>query len=214
MHSSKLTEIISPSFTSHSSNNLADVAARVISEFRQNNNNEYDHIFNFSNSNPQHENNDVDGNDSDNDKHDEEFEFAIMHESSNSSCHQHILQPQYPLFDTSLLLTVDPSLLKLVTHTVDIHRINRTKSLVVRLPLIKLFNEDRDFMSSEADDDDLEGVTPGTYCVWKPKANSQEKCSSGNSSRRWKLRDILPSSQGLLGAFTTVSWSNRNLRPF
>ncbi|GKD57318.1 hypothetical protein Tco_1290705, partial [Tanacetum coccineum] len=138
-------------------------------------------------------------NDNDND---EEFEFAIAHENSSSSCHDdHILSPQYPLFDTSLLLTVDPNLLKLVT--VDI---NRTKSLVVRLPLIKLFNEDRDFVSSEADDD-LEGLTPGTYCVWKPKTISQEKCSSGNSSRRWKLRDvlaILPSSQGLLGAFTTV----------
>ncbi|GJV50424.1 hypothetical protein Tco_1440636 [Tanacetum coccineum] len=208
MQSSTLTEI-SPSFTSHSSNSLADVAARVISEYRQNNN-DYDHIFNFKNSNPQKHYNE-DGNDNDNDN-DEEFEFAIAHENSSSSCHDdHILSPQYPLFDTSLLLTVDPNLLKLVT--VDI---NRTKSLVVRLPLIKLFNEDRDFVSSEADDD-LEGLTPGTYCVWKPKTISQEKCSSRNSSRRWKLRDvlaILPSSQGLLGAFTTVSWSNRNLRPF
>ncbi|MCD7448395.1 hypothetical protein HAX54_041548 [Datura stramonium] len=45
---------------------------------------------------------------------------------------------------------------------------------------------------------DLEGIPPGTYCVWRPRSAEEspsELCkksnSTGSSSKRWKLRDFL-----------------------
>ncbi|KAI3759388.1 hypothetical protein L6452_07164 [Arctium lappa] len=300
---------ISPSFTSHSSTNLADVAARVVEEFRHENGDDYDDIFNFNgydhdyddsqfavpadekpdtNTPPQKlkdENSDTDNDDDD----DDEFEFAVVSSHVNSSDQifsQGHISPRYPLFDRSLLLDhVDPNLVTVVNGSPET---DPKPSLVVRLPLRKLFSEERDFSSmSSSEADELDGANPGTYCVWKPKSESPEKCkksnSVGNSSRRWKFRDILyrsnsdgkdspflffkplistnkkinnekvkkveksakvasavgdggsavapdpankaenggsrrrsylPSGQALVGAFTNVSRSNRNLRPF
>lgn len=39
---------VSPSFTSHSSSHLVDVAARVVQEFRHENGDDYDDILNFN----------------------------------------------------------------------------------------------------------------------------------------------------------------------
>ena len=49
-------------------------------------------------------------------------------------------------------------------------------------------------MTSKADE--LEGVPPGTYCVWKPKAAESppgrcRKNNSTGSSKRWKFYDFL-----------------------
>nr|XP_043616345.1 uncharacterized protein LOC122588297 [Erigeron canadensis] len=240
MQSSTVSSAISPaSFTTNnSSNNLADVAARVVEEFRHNND-DYDDIFNdhdhhsseFSapnnDCNPEH---DHDDNENEND---DEFEFAVVRTDVNNLR----IIPQYPLFDRNLLLDVDPNLIHFVNDTTEI----------VRLPLHKLFNEEREFTSSEStssESDDLDGVNPNTYCVWKPPEKS-------TSSRRWKIRDILfrsnsdskttsfgkkndensdgavksesrgsrrrlylPFRQALVDSFSNVSQSNRNLRPF
>lgn len=179
MQSTTLTTL-SPSFTSHSSNNLADVAARVIEELRHEN---HDDIFNFND----HDDHNTNDNNCNNIDDTDDFEFAVVNLSSISSndqiiSHGHIL-PHYPLFDTSLLSDVDPNLIPIVTNRTM--ETDRTPSLVVRLPLMQLFNEERDFA---VETDDLAGITPETYCLWKPKPESLEKC---NSSRRWKFRDIL-----------------------
>ncbi|KAD4889004.1 hypothetical protein E3N88_21077 [Mikania micrantha] len=202
---------VSPSFAAHSSNNLADVAARVVEEFRQQNGDDYDDIFNF---------NDYDyddsefsapaveesysvvnpetikaKNDCDHDDDEFEFEFAVVCNDVNLSpisadeiFSQGHIMPRYPLFDRSLLLDVDPDPINVVNDTAE----TECKSSSLR----KLFSEDRDFGSSSSSEaDDLNGITPGSYCVWKPKTESPERCkksnSTGNSSRRWKFRDIL-----------------------
>ncbi|KAK9066478.1 hypothetical protein SSX86_013800 [Deinandra increscens subsp. villosa] len=209
MHSPTVTGGVSPSFTTHSSNNLADVAARVVEEFRQQNGNGYDDIFNFNDfdydntefSIPADEKADANSppeitkgeNDCCNHDDDDEFEFAVVCNSSTISADE-ILWPQYPLFDRSLLLDADPNLINVVNGTAE----TDCKPSAARLPLRKLFSEDRDFGSSSSSEaDDLDGISPGTYCVWKPKTHeSPGRCNKSNStgnnsSRRWKFRDIL-----------------------
>ncbi|KAK1433815.1 hypothetical protein QVD17_10732 [Tagetes erecta] len=197
MQSTALTNI-SPSFTTYSSSNLADVAARVVREFRHENGTDYDDIFNFNDYDCDYDYHNTDeklkdennctNHDDTNDIHDDdEFEFAVVCTDVNSSSISVDISPQYPLFDRSLLLDVDPDL------NTDACK---PSSMAVRIPLKKLFSEDRDFGSSSSSEaDDLDGIAPGTYCVWKPKTQSPERCkksnSTGNSSRRWKFRDIL-----------------------
>lgn len=203
---------VSPSFTSRSSSNLADVAARVVQELRHENGHDYDDIFNFNDyeynngefATPADEKSDtntpLENMKDDKDCDDDEFEFAVVCKDVNSSSisadeifSQGHICPRYPLFDTSLLLDVDPNSVTVLNGSAEI---GCKPSLVVRLPLRKLFSEERDFAewpSSEAED--LDGVAPGTYCVWKPKPESPSRCkksnSSRNSSRRWKFPDIL-----------------------
>ncbi|KAF3444653.1 hypothetical protein FNV43_RR14346 [Rhamnella rubrinervis] len=52
--------------------------------------------------------------------------------------------------------------------------------------------------SSSSEADELERVPPGTYCVWTPRRSAPEspaQCkkskSTGSSSKRWRLRDLL-----------------------
>ncbi|CAN6483700.1 unnamed protein product [Victoria cruziana] len=66
-----------------------------------------------------------------------------------------------------------------------------SSSSSTRLPLKALFLEDRALPRA----DELAGIPEGTYCVWSPKKPQPETCkksnSTSNSSRRWRLRDIL-----------------------
>ncbi|XP_031493749.1 uncharacterized protein LOC116259901 [Nymphaea colorata] len=66
-----------------------------------------------------------------------------------------------------------------------------SSSTSTRLPLKTLFLEDR----AVPEADELTGVPEGTYCVWSPRKPQPETCkksnSTSNSSRRWRLRDIL-----------------------
>ncbi|XP_021984032.2 uncharacterized protein LOC110879809 [Helianthus annuus] len=215
MHSSSSVTTVSPSFTAHSStsNNLADVAARVVEEFRLENGDEYDDIFNSNDHSFGYDNTefsvtadvnadavinpdktkDNNTHDSVHDDDEDDFEFAVVCNDVNSSSIS-TNEIFYPLFDRSLLLDVDPDQTNAVNSTAE----TDCKPLgPLRLPLSKLFSEDRDFGSSSSSEaDELDGITPGTYCVWKPKKpQSPERCkksnSTGNSSRRWKFRDIL-----------------------
>ncbi|KAJ0765912.1 hypothetical protein HanPI659440_Chr08g0309231 [Helianthus annuus] len=193
---------ISQSFTSNnSSNNLADIAARVVAEFRNddddiynfiqddnepeiNSTENHDDIYNFtddvtheSEPNPT-ENLNLNKNDdvSESEDSDEEFEFAVDSIFFNGE----ILQ-RYPLFDRSLLLN-------------DV--VHKSDSKPVRQPLRKLFKletetETASFSSSESDD--LNGATPGTYCIWKPEIKSVTKKSNstGSCSKRWRFRNLI-----------------------
>ncbi|RVW53121.1 hypothetical protein CK203_080653 [Vitis vinifera] len=67
----------------------------------------------------------------------------------------------------------------------------------IRRPLRKLLIEERGTDScSSSEADELEGVPPGTYCVWTPKVAESpparcRKSNSTGSSKRWKFRDFL-----------------------
>lgn len=176
---------LSPSFNSYSSANLADIAARVVQEFR-------------------HENPDLDDSDiydweveslsledeqEQQDKEEEEFEFSFCckkPDTSPISADEIFLngqiKPTYPLFDTTLISQPNTTPKK---H---------------RLPLRTLMNEDRQTATtttSSCSSSELDSVEPGTYCVWKPSKESKEspngckKSNSTGSSKRWKFRDLL-----------------------
>nr|GEV70728.1 hypothetical protein [Tanacetum cinerariifolium] len=172
---------ISPSFTSHSSNNnLSDIAARVVAELQ--NDDIYDHFY------EQEEEEEPEEEPEEEEEEEKEFEFA-----TSRSVTADVTTPlRYPLFDRSLLLD---------NHDHDDE--SMTSSMVIRRPLRMLFNEERETTTScsSSESDDLEGVSPGTYCVWKPKESSEspelrkKSNSTGNSSKRWKtLKRLLSRS--------------------
>ncbi|KAL4566595.1 hypothetical protein LXL04_030714 [Taraxacum kok-saghyz] len=198
---------VSPSFTGYSSNNLADIAARVVEEFRNENGcDEDDEIYNFTGDGNRYYtpvDGEVDGtvteklkeNEEESDE-DGEFEFAVVckpFDSSSVSADEIFsngeIMPRYPLFDRSLLLDE-------VSDFDNKSETNSKPAPVVRAPLRQLFSEERDSPScSSSEADDLDGVTPGTYCIWKPKVESPGTCkksnSTGNTSKRWKFRNLL-----------------------
>ncbi|KAI5683415.1 hypothetical protein M9H77_04643 [Catharanthus roseus] len=244
MQSSPLLSL-SPSFTSYSSSRLAEIAARVVDEFRDQDEEGFDEGFssfctNFEDDlgekNQEEEIDEgfssfcakfeddlgekeeeekivkvEDGGDDGEGKEedgDEEFEFAFVAKDSISSptpadeiFYNGQIRPIYPVFDTSLLF-----------GGVDREKDEKSKQKpppipepVVRLPLRKLFIEERESYpsscsSSEADE--LDGVAPETYCVWNPKSSAGngtstvaevhcKKSNSTGSSKRWRFRDLL-----------------------
>ncbi|KAI3684522.1 hypothetical protein L6452_33746 [Arctium lappa] len=193
---------LSPSFNSHSFNNLVDVADRVVQELRNENRFDDDDIFEFSSSD---DNRREKLEKNDNQEDEQEFEFPVVCGESNpspiSADHEVLSEntqilPRYPLFDRSLLLDVDPDF----RNAVDCSEIESMPSPVARLSLRKLFIEERDSSSSSSSEaDDLDRITPGSYCVWKPKTesrgNHKKSYSIGNNiSKRWKVRDLLKRS--------------------
>ncbi|GAV63782.1 DUF1645 domain-containing protein [Cephalotus follicularis] len=197
---------VSPSLRSYSSCNLAEIAARVVQEFRLESEiskeeniflwdtsphhqillqeDHYNDHYNYNNNN----NNKINEEDED---EDEEFEFAFVCKEPETCpisadeifCNGQI-KPTYPIFDTNLLQ-------------------NTTKKSS-RPPLRQLFSEDRETTTtttpscSSSEADELDGLNPGTYCVWTPKKAEEEspgRCkksnSTGSSSKRWKFRDLL-----------------------
>ncbi|KAI9087525.1 hypothetical protein K1719_030395 [Acacia pycnantha] len=186
----------SPSFNSYSSETLAEIAARVIQEFRSDHSPLSDDSLydswppdadddNRSDVHPKAA--DADAHDQD----DDDFEFAFVCRDPHSS-----------------------------PNTEETTAVCRR-----RLPLRKLMFEERETGScssstSEAEEIDLDGVAPETYCVWDPKSSSaswkrpsKRSCSTGSSSKRWKFRDLLPRSHSdgkvPLVIFTTSNKSNK-----
>lgn len=213
MQSSTSAITFSPSFNSYSSGTLADIAARVIEEFRAESvisNKDYDDdgMFNFAPDQDQNESrfltdNEMkqgkDGNDdaADDDDDDVDFEFAFVCRDPDSSpisadeiFYNGQIKPVFPLFDTSLLLD----------DGADVVAGSNKSKPPVRLSLRKLFIEERDSPScSSSEADELDGASPGTYCVWRPKTTPEQespgRCkkshSTGNSSKRWKFKNLL-----------------------
>ncbi|KAJ7945869.1 DUF1645 family protein [Quillaja saponaria] len=206
---------VSPSFNSYSSEKLAEIAARVIEEIRRDTDSD-DALFSDS----WEEN--VYGNCStgvreDVEEDEDEFEFAFVTRepdpspiSADEIFYNGQIRPIYPIFDQSLLDGEDG----IVSHpngdvgSAVVSRTIASKETVSvhehRLPLRKLMFGEQDTESfssstSETDDNDLDGVPSGTYCVWNPKSvaegSPRRSCkkshSTGSSSKRWKLRDLL-----------------------
>lgn len=224
---------LSPTFTSYSSSRLTDIAARVVQEFRDQDGGDEEFGFAYGalgeelavgnengvkiekiedggDDNGQRR---VDEDEEDEEGEDEEFEFAFFPKDSVPSpapadeifCNGQI-RPVYPLFDTSLLYEgVERG--KDSDGLSNDHDEAPQKPATVRLPLRKLFTEERELSNSSScsssEADELEGAAPGTYCVWNPKAADGEasgmvggkgqckKSNSTGSSKRWRFRDLL-----------------------
>ncbi|PSR89582.1 Candidapepsin-7 like [Actinidia chinensis var. chinensis] len=207
MHSSPVLSF-SPSFNNCSSGKLAEIAARVVEEFRHESESEFDDDYGFrhdeylndkAQKQPQVEEKD-EANDSEEDENDE-FEFPTVCREPNPAIsadeifYGGQIRPVFPIFGRNLSFSGVGN---------GNGRVDCCKPPIppssVRIPLGKLMNEDRDPPScSSSEADDLEGVPAETYCVWKPKSAAAEKESPGSckksnstgSSKRWKFRDLL-----------------------
>ena len=182
---------VCPSFNSYSSDKLVDVAAKVTREF---------------------------------DHDDEEaFEFVSVRKAEDDVV---VLDgqigPVFPVFNRDLLSDQNPTKSQQITDGQDLKNREDEEEededvRCLRIPLKKLFNEEHDptsYSSSSSEVDELEGVPPGTYCVWTPHSNSSPKaiasaaspsqCKKSNStgtttssntksssSKRWRLMNLL-----------------------
>ncbi|KAK7350618.1 hypothetical protein VNO77_09436 [Canavalia gladiata] len=200
--SSHSRESPSPSFSSYSSETLAEIAARVIEELRLDPHSitedddalfppwENDHNFPAQNDNASTENDD------------EEFEFAFVSRdfsspvSADDIFQNGQIRPMYPIFDRNLLFNAPAPL----NDSVSIAPNNTGQEATTkrrRLPLRKLMFEEGETASCSSSTDgsvDLEGVAEGSYCVWTPNSVERERKksnSTGSASKRWKLRDLL-----------------------
>lgn len=190
----------SPSFSSYSSETLAEIAARVIEELRRDPhstataNHDDDAFFHpWQNDNDEDEattQNDNDGGDDGDD-----FEFAFVTNTSPVSADDIFsngqIRPMYPIFGAP------PAALN------DVVNCDRESVAPAarrrRLPLRMLMFEEGETASCSSSTDessvDLEGAAEGSYCVWNPNsvATEAKKSSSVGSSgsKRWKLRNLL-----------------------
>lgn len=196
----------SPSFSSYSSETLAEIAARVINELRRDPHSVPDDDALFQ---PwENDNNFVTQNDDTNENDDDssEFEFAFVSTeqitspvSADDIFYNGQIKPMYPIFDRSLLFHAPAPLNDAVTSASDVPNKNEATRRR-RLPLRKLMFEEGETASCSSSTDesvDLEGVTEGSYCVWNPNSVGMERKksnSTGSGSKRWKLRNLLPRS--------------------
>jgi hypothetical protein len=207
---------VSPSFNTYSSAKLAEIAARVVKELGQEPDPD-DDIFSWAAENPplqpQETSNAEPQREEDEDEDEDEFEFAVVCRepeysspiSADEIFYNGQIRPIYPIFDQTLLLND--------SHT-NPDNSKASLSTFRRSPLRKLMVEEREreqqeearepMSCSSSEADDLDGVQPGTYCVWTPTKPSSEsaaeaslpagrrkKSLSTGSSKRWKLRDLL-----------------------
>ncbi|KAL8141964.1 hypothetical protein V2J09_014996 [Rumex salicifolius] len=206
----------SHSFKGYSSGTMADIAARVVSEFACENDDYFDdHVLYWNDVGleetiPEKQNEEEQEGDGDSD-----FEFVVPGAEENSSpisageiFINGQIKPLFPLFNTDLVfgnaewnsnLQID-SENQSVSHqpsTEDKSNSSDT-SAAIRLPLKKLLLSERETSlaasasCSEDEADDLEGVNSETYCVWTPpKQEMSKKSNSTGSSKRWKLRNLV-----------------------
>lgn len=208
-----LLSSFSPSFSSYSSGKFAEIAARVVEEFRKETDSD-SNIFDWKtdstaacaepeefNQGPQDVGNGgietVVG-----EIGDDEFEFAVVPRepmavtiSAEDIFYNGQIKPIYPIFNTNLLSNGDSNVNG--EEDDDGGGLKKSKSKpkrVHRPSLGKLMSEERETNScSSSEADELDAILPGTYCVWTPK-ESLERCKKSNSmgsSKRWKLRDLL-----------------------
>ncbi|OWM65447.1 uncharacterized protein LOC116215593 [Punica granatum] len=214
----------SPSLTCYSSGNntLADIAARVVHELSlQDHGLEGDladpeELF-FHEPQPelpllqlQHQQEEEEEEEVDDDEEvyhdgDEEFEFSFVcgvPESSPVSADEIFHNGQIrPMYEYSLPATLSRPPL---AHRRRQEAVNQGRP---RRPALRFLMGEDDprvgeppepgFSCSSSESDELEGVDPGTYCVWAPREASpgRDRCrkssSTGSGSRRWKLKHLL-----------------------
>lgn len=166
-------EYLCPSFNNFGY--LAEIAAQISDEFQTEDNDSFDG--------------------------EEDFEFSLVCESADTSTLGFIyddgqtkFQPIFPVLNGDLLLN----------DHLDYKNVKDESSedvdSSIRIPLKNLFLEEGESTTSSAssEEDELETIPPGTYCVWKPKIcePSPGKCkkskSTGSVTKRWlRIRDLL-----------------------
>ncbi|KAL1541492.1 hypothetical protein AAHA92_25704 [Salvia divinorum] len=183
----------SPSFNSHSNSKVAEIAARVVEEFSSLELYDDEYYFEEIRSEGGANSNYVECVESEGENRvedaSEEFEFAFVTRDSELpspiSADEIFHNGQIrPVFNRGLCLQ-------------SLRENGLEKGGKVRLPLKKLFNEERETAmtmkttsscsSSEAGE--LDGVSAELYCVWRPAEGRCKKSSSaGSNSKRWKLK--------------------------
>ncbi|KAK6928341.1 Protein of unknown function DUF1645, plant [Dillenia turbinata] len=168
-----------PSFSIYSSNKISEVAVKVIRD--HNRSTEY-----IKHSEFKTEQNQGGGDEEEDDGQDGEFEFTFSSdfEKQNNILINSPIRPVFPIFNRDLVFD-------------DSKESDSVSS--IRIPLKKLFVDDRDPPScSSSEADELDNVRPGTYCVWTPKSSVQPspaRCNKSNStgsrSKRWRFLDLL-----------------------
>uniref|UniRef100_A0A2P2QLD1 Uncharacterized protein MANES_06G104800 n=1 Tax=Rhizophora mucronata TaxID=61149 RepID=A0A2P2QLD1_RHIMU len=150
--------------------------------------------------------------DEDENENNDEFEFAVVWRETGSSpisadeiFFNGQIRPIYPLFNTDLLSNEERELS--IPHITASNQTTTSKRSE-RSSLGKLLDEDRgeattitmttNSSCSSSEADELDGVSPSTYCVWAPRKaiedKDHQKCKkshSTGSSKRWKLRDLV-----------------------
>lgn len=169
-------EYFSLSFSSYSSNRVAEIAGKISDEIKRDSQVVEENVAGAN--------------------AEEDFEFSSVCENPESWVgvfpFDGQIQPIYPVFNRDLLL-----------NDVDSQGINgessENVSNSVQVSLRDLFLEEREPLSSSSSSevDELESIPPGTYCVWKPKLTepSPSRCKKSNSTgsafKRWNIRDLM-----------------------
>lgn len=207
----------SPTFTSYSSENLGDIAARVVGELNLSVSDPYDDDFYASlhqndaveqghnhRDEPDEEVEEEEGEEAEEEEEDEEeddseFEFAVLCREDDSSpisadeiFSNGQIRPMFPIFNTDLVFGGGEE-----NDDVSQDPPERT----IRLPLRKLLTKERENSAascSSSEADELDGIPSGTYCVWTPNPKKKESDiigkkshSTGSCSKRFRIRDLL-----------------------
>ncbi|KAG6716007.1 hypothetical protein I3843_04G024600 [Carya illinoinensis] len=192
---------VCPSFSSYSSDGLTDIAAQVTrSEFggggdwrRQ-------------------VGDDFQGEEFGELDNEDDFEFVSVSKADDVVVLEGQFGPVFPIFNRDFLV---PEKIQLQTNfAYDPEKEEGHEALSLQVPLKKLFVEESDpsprFSTSSEEDveAELNGVPPGTYCIWTPNNNSNNnsakaspsiKCKkssstgtgSSSASKRWRLLSLL-----------------------
>ncbi|KAL6960596.1 hypothetical protein U1Q18_038360 [Sarracenia purpurea var. burkii] len=159
-----------PSFNAYSSDRFAEIAAELSAGERS----------------PAETSNGIVDNDDD-------FEFALVRSNRDVTADE--------IFRGGEVRQIFPVFSRDILYNDDHDRDDTADVSTLRLPLKKLFIENREERdppsSSSSEADELEGIAPGTYCVWKPElveaspSRCKKSSSTGSASKRWKIRDLL-----------------------
>ncbi|KAG6578650.1 hypothetical protein SDJN03_23098, partial [Cucurbita argyrosperma subsp. sororia] len=152
----------------------------------------------------------------------DEFEFVLFHKVEEEMVLDCPISPVFPIFNHDLLEKSDGT---------EVNELKNGNGSAIRISLEKLILDDRERerdldrdlpSSSSSEADELDGIPPGTYCVWTPKpvqAAERGKCkkskstgSGWSSSRRWRLRNLLPrsNSEGGKNLFVFLTPSSKS----
>nr|GMC52695.1 Candidapepsin-7 like [Ipomoea batatas] len=182
----------SPVRSSYSNNSsLADIAARVVEEFRAENENDDEFLY----------------------VGDLDAELSLI-STADQIFYNGQIRPVFPIFNPNYwesatgTSSMCNSSLSSSGDEQQQQKVSTPPQTMIRLPLRKLLlSEDQETPSScsSSEADELEGIPEGMYCVWRPKEVKDEasasaspgKCKKSNStgwrwrSKRWRLPDLV-----------------------
>nr|GMC50618.1 uncharacterized protein LOC109149171 [Ipomoea batatas] len=205
----------SPVRSSYSNNSsLADIAARVVEEFRAENENDDEFLYVGDLFCGLASEEDLAGKEAakglQQDEDEEEFEFAFVPRDAELSListadqifYNGQIRPVFPIFNPNYwesatgTSSMCNSSLSSSGDEQQQQKVSTPPQTMIRLPLRKLLlSEDQETPSScsSSEADELEGIPEGMYCVWRPKevkaSASPGKCKKSNSTGwRWRSK--------------------------